>query len=801
MHSATLSVTPAQAGGRGIPVLEAPGPRLRGDDEAAIDTPAEWRSFSRELKGRPGEWESYLAIEGIYCAGCSLAIEQALAVLPGVASVEVNGATATARIVWSPAQGRPSQWLRALETAGYRGLPAGDQLAAAPRRQAQRVLLWRWLVAGFCMMQVMMYAVPAYLAQPGEMTDDVAALLRWAAWLLTLPVLLFSCRPFFSSAIRDLRNRTVGMDVPVAIGILIAFVASTAATFDPSGPLGGEVWYDSVTMFVFFLLSGRLLEQRLRDRTAGALEALMRRLPETVERVAADGSSERIAVRQVAVGDVLRIVAGEVFPADGRVLEGTTQVDEALLTGESTPLRRAAGDAVVAGSANLSGTVLVKVERTGDATRFGEIVQLMERASVEKPAAAKLADRIASPFLLAVLLAAAGAAWWWWPQGPGHALGIAVAILIVTCPCALSLATPAATLAAAGALARRGILVRRLEALEAGAAVDTVVFDKTGTLTTDRIALQAIRTRGGVDAAEALALAAALARHSLHPASRAIAAAAPGVEHPARDVREHAGQGVEGWVPGAPGGAPRRLRLGSAAFCGIPPSDAHQAQVHLADERGWLASFDLDESLRPGAREAVQGLRGLGLELQVLSGDQDSAVQRLAARAGVPRAFGRQAPQDKLDHVTRLQQAGHRVAMVGDGMNDGPVLARADLSIAMGEAVPIAQARSDFIVQGGRLDGVAAILQQARRARAVARQNLAWAAGYNAVCVPLAIAGWMPPWLAGLGMAASSLFVVLNAARLARLPDAVAKVVIPGLTRDPRRRLDDRRMDCGSGPQ
>ncbi|HEX7891662.1 MAG TPA: cation-translocating P-type ATPase [Ramlibacter sp.] len=785
MHSATLSVTPAQAGGQGVLPLDVLGPRLRGDggevrgddgevrgddEDSAVDEPSEWQAFSRELKGRPGVWESYLAIEGIYCAGCSLTIEQALTGLPGVASVEVNGATATARIVWSPARSRPSHWLRALERAGYRGLPAGDQLAAAPRRQAQRLLLWRWLVAGFCMMQVMMYAVPAYVSEPGDMTDDVAALLRWAAWLLTLPVLLFSCRPFFFSAWRDLRNRTVGMDVPVALGILIAFVASTAATFDPKGPLGGEVWYDSVTMFVFFLLSGRLLEQRLRDRTAGALEALMRRLPETVERVAAEGRSERIPVRQVAVGDVLRIVAGEVFPADGRVLEGTTQVDEALLTGESTPLQRAAGDAVVAGSANLSGTVLVAVERTGDATRFGEIVQLMERSSVEKPAAAKLADRIASPFLLAVLLAAAGAAWWWWPQGPGHALGIAVAILIVTCPCALSLATPAATLAAAGALARRGILVRRLEALEAGAAVDTVVFDKTGTLTTDRIAVRKIRTCGDVDSEQALSLASALARHSLHPASRAIAAAACGVEHPARDVREHAGQGVEGWVPGAPGEAPRRLRLGSAAFCGMPAGESQLAQVHLADDHGWVATFDLDETLRPGTLEAVQGLRQLGLDLQVLSGDQASAVQRLAGRAGVPQAFGRQAPQDKLEHVTRLQRSGHRVAMVGDGMNDGPVLARADISIAMGEAVPIAQARSDFIVQGGRLDGVAAILQQARRARAVVRQNLAWAAGYNAVCVPLAIAGFMPPWLAGLGMAASSLFVVLNAARLARLP-------------------------------
>ena len=764
------AVLPVPAGLQGFRAPEAPDHRTGGEDPARVlDDRSQWTEFSRELKDQPGVWESYLAIEGIYCAGCSLTIEQALVGLPGVRQVDVNGATATARIVWTPQQGRPSDWLQALQRAGYRGLPAGDQLAAVPRRQQQRLLLWRWLVAGFCMMQVMMYAWPAYVAAPGEITDDVGALLRWAAWLLTLPVLLFSCRPFFSSAWRDLRNRRVGMDVPVTLGILIAFFASTAATFDPQGPLGGEVWYDSVTMFVFFLLSGRMLEQRLRERTAGALEALMRRLPETVERIAADGTATRVPVKQVVAGDRVRIHPGEVFPADGVLLEGDTQVDEALLTGESTPIPRRAGEPVVAGSANLAGTVLVAVERTGAATRYGEIVALMERASTEKPAIARLADRIASPFLVAVLLAAAGAAAWWWPQGPGHALGIAVAILIVTCPCALSLATPAATLAAAGALARRGILVRRMEALESGAAVDTVIFDKTGTLTTDRIAVRAVRTRDGVSADEARRLAATLARHSLHPASRAIAAAPVAGEALAHEVHEHAGQGVEGLVAlGAE--PPRRLRLGSPAFCGVPAAtDSLVAQVHLADDTGWLATFDLDETLRPGAVTAVESLGALGLQLQVLSGDQIAAVQRLAQRAGIRASLGRQTPQQKLDHVAALQRGGARVAMVGDGMNDGPVLARADVSIAMGEAVPVAQARSDFIVQGGRLDAIALILRQARRTRTVVRQNLFWAAGYNAVCVPLAIAGLMPPWLAGLGMAASSLFVVLNAARLARI--------------------------------
>jgi P-type Cu2+ transporter len=736
---------------------------------AVLDEPSEWQEFSRAVAGREGCWESFLAIEGMHCAACSLTVEEALARLPGVENVRVNGASATARLVWSSGHSRPSEWLAALKRAGYGAVPAGDLIAAAPRQHAHRLLLWRWLVAGFCMMQVMMYAYPSYTAAPGEITPDIEALLRWASWVLTLPVVLFSCWPFFAAAARDLRNWRIGMDVPVALGIAIAFGASTTATFDPGGPLGREVWYDSVTMFVFFLLSGRLLEQRLRDRTAGSLEALMRRLPQTVERQREDGAFERVPVRRLAAGDLIRVLPGEVFPADGSLVEGESRIDEALLTGESRPLLRRRGEPVVAGSHNLTGAVLVRVERTGGQTRYAGIVGLMEQASMEKPRLARIADRIASPFLVAVVLAAAGAAAWWWPSDPAHALGVAVAVLIVTCPCALSLATPAATLAAAGTLARRGVLVRRLQALEACALVDTVVFDKTGTLTQDRMALVATQARAGVDPAEALALAAALAQHSLHPASRAIAAAASPSGWIASNITEVPGRGVQGLV--GQGTHSRELRLGSAAFCGAPAlrKEAAGLQVHLADGGGWLARFDLDESMRGDAPAAVHALRELGVGVQLLSGDRPAAVNRLARRVGIDAAFGGCSPEDKLEHVRLAQQRGVRVAMVGDGVNDGPVLARADISIAMGQAVPLAQARSDFIVLGSQLSAVANLMRHARRTRSIVRQNLAWAAVYNAVCVPLAVIGAMPPWLAGLGMAASSLLVVANSARLSRM--------------------------------
>ena len=737
----------------------------------ALDEQAEWENFSRPMPGGEGLWESYLAIEGMYCAACALTVEEVLQKLPGVESVQVNGATAVARLAWSPGRGRPSGWLASLQRAGYSAMPAGDMLAAAPRIQAQRLLLWRWLVAGFCMMQVMMYAFPAYTAAPGDISIEAQGLLRWASWVLTLPVVLFSCWPFFSSALRDLRNRRVGMDVPVALGILIAFGASTAATFDPASLWGSEVWYDSITMFVFFLLSGRLLEQRLRDRTAGSLDALMRGMPDSVERQDADGVFQRVAVRRLVPGDLIRLLPGDLVPADGTVTAGESQVDEALLTGESTPLRRFAGSPVIAGSANLSGMLLVRVERVGAQTRYAGIVALMAQASVQKPRLARIADRIAGPFVLLVLLASAFAALYWWQLDPAHAISVAVAVLIVTCPCALSLATPAATLAAAGALARRGILVRRLDALDSCASIDTVVFDKTGTLTGGHMRVGVQRTREGTDAALALSMAAALAQHSLHPLSRAIALAAGPVLWTVSDISEVPGQGLHGLVATREGAQTRALRLGSAAFCGVSPtgSTAVGPEVQLSDEQGWLASFELDEALRPDAKSAVHALSALGLRLQLLSGDRMAAVMRVASRAGIDSTYAERTPEGKLAHVRELQQGGRRVAMVGDGMNDGPVLACADVSVAMGQAVPLAQARSDFVMPGGQLKAVAALLQHARRTRTVVRQNLSWAALYNAVCVPLAVVGLMPPWLAGLGMAASSLLVVLNSARLARL--------------------------------
>ena len=738
-----------------------------------LDERDEWLAFSRHVAGSApagasaGRWESSVALEGMHCAACAGTIERLIGAVPGVLGVQVSAAAQRARVLWDERATRPSRWLAALQGSGYRAVPVHDLQAAALRQADTRRMLWRLGVAGLCMMQVMMYAAPAYFTAPGEIEPDIIHLLRWAQWVLSVPVMLFSCQPFLRGAWRDLRARRIGMDLPVALGMLITFAVSSLGTFEPMGPFGHEVYFDSLTMFVFFLLAGRWLELRLRDRAAGALEALMHRLPDSVERRDAAGGWQRVSARRVRVGDVLRVLPGEGFVADGTILSGQTTVDEALLTGESRPVARGRGEAVIAGSHNLSQPVELRVSQVGEGTRYAQVVALMEQAAVSKPRIAQLADRLATPFLLFVLLAAGVACAWWWPRDPEHALMVAVAILVVTCPCALSLATPAAMLASAGALARRGVLVRRLQAIEALAAVDTVVFDKTGTLTRDAFVLQRVVLREGVARGDALALAAALARHSLHPVSRAVAAAGEAALPEATRVHETVGQGVAGDVAWGEG-PPRRLRLGSHAFCAVPATAAAGPVSHLSDEQGWLASFDFLEDIRADAQASVAALHEQGLQVQLVSGDDARTAAQVGGQLGVDAALGGCSPADKLAHLRALQAQGARTAMVGDGLNDGPVLAAAQVSFAFGRAVPLAQAQSDFVVLGERLLAVPAARRQAVRTVAVVKQNLGWAMVYNAAAVPMAMAGWMPAWAAGLGMAASSLVVVLNALRLSR---------------------------------
>jgi P-type Cu2+ transporter len=731
-------------------------------DPTVLDDPLEFAQFSRQRVDAQGrtQCESGLQIGGITCAACSGILESALMAVDGVLEARVSAASARASVRWDPARTRPSALIGAIRAAGYDAVPDAAAPARELRRQEHRRALWRWFVAAFCAMQVMMLATPSYVAEAGDLAPDLRQLLNWGQWVLTLPVVVFAAGPFFRGAWRGLRRRQIGMDLPVAVGIATAFAASMGATFVPGGLFGHEVWFDSVSMFVAFLLGARFLEMRTRHRAQGELEAALAAMPATARRECDEGGVETISIRRLRPGDRVQVPLGEVFPADGILIDGATEADEALLTGESTPVAKTAGSPLVAGSVNVGAPARLQVQRVGLDTRYEAIVAMMRDALTQRPAAVQLADRWAGPFLWAVLLLAAGSAAIWSLIDPARALPVAVAVLVVTCPCALSLAAPAALVAAAGGLARRGVMIQRLDALEGLARADRLFVDKTGTLTDERGgAARLVPLAGPAAWPEVAAAVTALAAASTHPLSAALSAARLASPLALHGLREHAGLGIEGLD--AQG---RRWQLGAAAWLGVdnPPPDA-RALVAL-DGRP-VAAVLLDETVRDDVASSLSALAADGLSATLLSGDRADRAQRLAHTVGISTAIGGATPQDKLDAVAAAQAAGHRVLMVGDGVNDAPVLARADVSLAMGQGALVARAQADAVVVSGRWRDVVRARATARKAMRIVRQNLVWAVAYNAIGIPLAVAGWLPPWAAGLGMALSSLTVVLNALR------------------------------------
>ena len=735
---------------------------------AVLDDAAEFARFTRKTLAPDGRLlaESSLRIGGMHCAACATIVEQALRRVDGVCSAHISVVAQSATVQWDAARTRPSALVGAIVRAGYEAVPDTAAGARGLRRKESRDALWRLFVAGLCAMQVMMLATPSYLSGAGQLAPDLRQLLAWGSWLLTLPVMLFAAAPFFGGAWRSLRNRRIGMDVPAALGMAVAFVASSGAAFDPGGLFGHEVYFDSLTMFVSFLLGGRYLEMCARHRAASSLEDSIGRLPETALRENADGSVASISVLRLQRGDVVRVPVGQSFCADGVLTQGSTRADESLLTGESAPVEKALGDAVAAGSMNLGAPVAMRVERVGADTRFEAIVAMMRDARTQRPAALHDADRWAAPFLWAVLLLAAGAAAVWSVIDPARAVWVAVSVLIVTCPCALSLAAPSALLAAATAMARRGVLLRRIEAIEGLARMQTLFIDKTGTLTQAQghgVQMSRIdRSTLGSDAA-LRGIAASLAAWSTHPLARALAQENEGNGAAWTDLRETPGQGMQGRA--ADGSV---WHLGKAASMPVAANDVDEAGTWLSRAGQPLARFHFVEVLRPDAVAAVHELQRDGVRVALLSGDAPARVERVARLLGLPDHRGGLTPQHKLAAVREAQARGERVAMIGDGINDAPVLAQADTSLAMGEGAQIARTQADGVLVSNSLMDVVRARRLARKALRVVRQNFAWAAAYNAACVPLALLGWLPPWAAGLGMATSSLLVVLNSLRLAR---------------------------------
>ncbi len=730
------------------------------------DDAGEWQVFDREdmlaaFATREGNMaEATVYVGGMYCAACSWLIDAALRKLPGIANADINPVTHRLRVTWDTSSIGLGRVLATLADLGYKPQPLAPDSTERPERAEQRAALKRLLVASLGMMQVMMFAVALYSGEFQGIDADMERFLRLVSFLVTTPVVFYSARPFFAGAIRGLRARRPGMDVPVSIAIGSAYVASVYATYT-NGP---AVWYDSVTMFVFFLTVARYLEMRARHRSVDRSAALASLLPNTAT-LLHGGSRRQVPVAQLGAGDIVLVRAGDSFPADGSLVTGKTSVDESMLTGESKPQPKTVGDPVMAGSVNIDGVVEMRVDVTGTDTTLGTIGRLSERARYARPAFVQLADRVASYIVVAILAIAAAVAAGWYLVDPDRAFVITLSVLVVTCPCALALATPTAFAAAGGRLSDLHLLVTNGNAIETLSRATHIVFDKTGTLTRGMPeVVQTIVHSPDFTEQDCLRIAAALEVASTHPIARAFAHydASLAVTDPEVVV----GAGVAGVVNG------RHWKLGNAPF--VPglnsqPRDDAATQVFLGTDGRVVATFTIADTLRPDAASTLKTIDRMGYSVSLVSGDGAAPVAQAAASLGIDDARSGCTPDDKLDRIHALQKQGEVVVMVGDGINDAPVLAGANVSIAPSHAASLAQSSADVLMLGDSLRPIVTLMQAARRTMRIVRQNLAWAIVYNLSAVPLAAAGFVPPWLAAIGMSTSSLVVVMNALRLSRI--------------------------------
>jgi Cu2+-exporting ATPase len=732
-------------------------------EEAAGDAP-ELALYDQDPEADSGVF----SVEGIRCAACVWLIERRLARLPGMRDVALNVATERLQASWDPAQCRPSDIVRALRAIGYLAYPYDARQHGEQLERSRRKLFRQLFIAGLAMMQVMMYAFPVYMATDGTMDDGMRALMQWASFALTVPAVLYSARPFFRGAWLDIRRGMPGMDVPVALGIGAAFAGSVVSLLRGSG----EVYFDSITMFIFLLLASRYFELGARRKAAHALEGLQRAMPASSQRMPGyptDRTTELVAAAALQPADVVLVAPGQPVPADGVIIEGETEVDLALLTGESRTRRMGQGDVLPGGAVNAAQPIVLRVTAAARDSTLALLVRLVERAGQGKPQLALWADRVAAWFVAALLVLTAAVFAAWHVIDPSRAWSTAIAVLVVSCPCALSLATPTALAAATDRLLRRGALAVQPHVLETLARATHVVFDKTGTLTLGRPVLRRAVALGCFGEEECLRIAAALEAANAHPIAQAIKAAAGVSPSAATDVRYVVGEGVEGVV------CEVRYRIGSAHFvtalagtCAEPALAEGVTSVWLGTDRRWLARFDLADGVRNEAQDIVERFHAAGKKLVLLSGDEPQAVRAVARQLGIDEALGGQLPQDKLDYVRGLQAEGNVVAMVGDGINDAAVLRGADVSFAMGGGAALAQLNADCVLLGDGLAPLADAADTAQRTLAVIRQNLTWATVYNLVAIPAAACGLLNPWLSGIGMAASSALVVANAMRLRR---------------------------------
>lgn len=700
-----------------------------------------------------------LSIGGIGCAACIWLIEKHLGDIPGVVQVQANATSHRARIRLQPQRLKISELFNALYAIGFAPEPLLGRAEQDLWQRDQRDYLLRMAVAGIGMMQAGMVAVALHAGDLQGMDPHWVWLLRWVNLLFTLPIMLYSAKPFFTGALRALRIRHLVNDVTISLALILAFSASVYATITQSG----DVYFDSVAMFAFFLLLGRYLEKRARYENFKTNARFQQLLPSTVNLIADDGSVGIFPLKHLTQGRQVEVLPGAVFPCDGQVLDGRSEADESLLTGEATPCPKIPGDLVFAGTYNGATPLRILAEAVGQGTRLAAIEQLVQQAEQQRPRQVALADFIAARFVATVLtLAALTGAFWYWVD-PSRAFWISLSVLVVSCPCALSLATPTVLTVAIGRLRRMGVLVTGGQVFDTLHNITCVVFDKTGTLTDG--ALQVVETRPLADMPEQRInqIASALERGSSHPIARAFAGIAP-----LGEIQQWAGEtgaGVSGVVNGV------HYRFGTPAYAwraSVLNYPSNGLWLLLADEHQPLGWIRLEDRLRESAQAGIDQLRGLGCEPFLLSGDRPENVANVAQTLGIHEWRGGQLPADKLAQLRALQAQGRRVLMVGDGINDLPVLSGADVSCAMGSATRLAQTKADCVLLGEDLLQIPATLQLARQVRRIIKQNLTWAIVYNISAIPLAAAGWVPPWLAAIGMSASSVVVVANSLRVGK---------------------------------
>lgn len=731
---------------------EQPARRPEGSfDFSAWDRPALQRLHVR--MHAPERAEIVLLVEQLRCSACAWLIERALGGADGVREVGVNAPARRVRLVFDPQRVQLSALMQLLGRLGYAPQPLSAASLDSLRQKEGRDALKRLVVAGLGAMQAMMYAVALYAGGFDGIDPATRDFFRWLGFLVATPVVLYSARPFFAGALREWRARHLSMDTPVALAVALIYGASLVETL----VRGREIYFDSVSMFVFFLLAARHVEMRARHRAGDLVDALARLQPAIAERLT-DSGSEQVGTHELVAGDRVRAGAGATVPADGVLLSEACRVDESLLTGEADPQTRRAGDALIAGSLLLDGPIEARVEHVGADTVLAGIVRQVTRAAASKGALARAADRSASRFVQRVLAVTVLTAAAWLLVDPARAFDAALAVLVVSCPCAFALAVPAALTRAVAVLAQRGVLVVDGDAPETLAKSDCFVFDKTGTLTEPAIARADIHVQHGRSIDEALAIAAALEQGSSHPFAVALRAAAADLPLPrAGNLANAAGAGVSGEIDGL------AWRLGHAAFAG---GVAGTSRLNLSNGEGVVAEFGVRERLRPGVADALALLHAEGARIEIVSGDAPGRVAEIAAQLPVDAWTAEATPERKLARLEQLRREGHTVAMIGDGINDAPVLAAASVSVALASGAALAQATSGIVLASNRIDELPRTRAVARSMRRILRQNLSWALAYNLSVVPLAALGFVPPWLAAIGMSASSLVVVLNSLRI-----------------------------------